>query len=76
MDLRKALFVTVVGSRSVVSVDLVAEEVATALAIKVDRIVVHKSSLEDFLMLIPSEMARNVFNNEAMFNTPTPLVAL
>lgn len=71
MDLRKALFVTVVGSRSAMSADLVAEEVATTLAIKVDRIVVHKSSLEDFLMLIPSEMARNVFNNEAMFNTPS-----
>lgn len=71
VDLRRALFVTVVGSRPAVSTDLVAE-VAAMLAIDVDRISMHKSLLEDFLALLPSEvMARSAYNSRAVLHTPS-----
>lgn len=69
VDLRRALFVTVVGSRPAVSTDLVAE-VAAMLAIDVDCISMHKSLLEDFLALLPSEvMARSAYNSRAVLHT-------
>jgi hypothetical protein len=62
----------VVGSRPEVFVDLVAHEVATVLALEVARISVHKSSPEDFLMLLPSEeMARSIYNSGATLHIPS-----
>lgn len=72
VDLRRALYVTMVGSRLEVSADLVADEVTTVLAFEVGRILVHKSAPEDFLMLLPSEeMAKSVYNNGAILHTPS-----
>jgi hypothetical protein len=66
--LRRALFVSIVGSRPEISGAEVRDEVARAFGIDVISISIHQSLPEDFLLLLPDEsLADRVFNGGKMF---------
>jgi hypothetical protein len=54
VELRRALFVTIVGTRPEVSGREVVEEVARYFQVEEDNMVIHHSMLEDFIMFLPN----------------------
>jgi hypothetical protein len=59
--LRRALFVSIFGSRPKISGAEVRDEVARAFGIDVNSISIHQSSPEDFLLLLPDESSAESF---------------
>jgi hypothetical protein len=69
--LRRALFVSIVGSRPEISGAEVRDEVARAFGIDVNSISIHQSLPEDFLLLLPDESsADRVFSGGKLFRGP------
>jgi hypothetical protein len=71
INLRKALFVTIAGTRPVVQGSEVLDEVARSFGVSIDKMSIHHSSPEDFLLFLPDEeMASKVFNDGRLFTGP------
>jgi hypothetical protein len=69
--LRRALFVTVTGTRPVVLGSEVLEEVARRYCINIDDMSIHQSKPEDFLLFLPDEeVATRVLNEGKPFRGP------
>jgi hypothetical protein len=54
-NLRRALFVTIVGTRPIVKGSEVVEEVAHSFNVKIEDMKIHQTKPEDFLLLLPDE---------------------
>lgn len=71
ISLRRALFVSIVGTRPTVQAEEVREEIASALGFEASLLLVHKSWPEDFLMIFPDEaMASRAYNNGELYHAP------
>lgn len=71
MDLRRALFVTIVGNRLRVLGSEVLEEVALKFDLDVSAMSMHQSKPEDFLLMLPDEdSAIRVLNGGKVFRGP------
>jgi hypothetical protein len=69
---RCALFVVVTGSRPQVTLEVFAAEVAAGFGLNEGSFSVHRSSPEDFVLVLDSEHAANeVYNNGSVFNSPS-----
>jgi hypothetical protein len=69
--LRRALFVTVTGTRPAVLGSDVLEEVSRRYCINIDDMSIHQSMPEDFLMFLPDEeVATRVLNEGKPFRGP------
>lgn len=72
VDLRRAMFVLIIGKKSMITLELVAEEVAVGFDLELASLSVHRTSPEDFVLLLPSEEAAlQVFNNGVVFDNLT-----
>jgi hypothetical protein len=69
--LRRALFVTVVGTRlEVLAVDII-EEIAQSFNVNTYNMSIHRAMPEDFLLFLPDEvMVSRVFNGGRIFRGP------
>jgi hypothetical protein len=69
---RCALFVVITGSRPRVAKEVFAAEVAAGFGLPEDSFSVHRSSPEDFVLILNSEQAAiEVYNNGSVFNSPS-----
>ena len=69
---RCALFVVITGSRPRVTTEVFAAEIAAGFGLLEDSFSVHRSSHEDFVLILNSEQAANeVYNNGSVFNSPS-----
>ena len=69
---RCALFVVVTGSRPEVTLEVFAAEVAAGFGLNEGSFSVHRSSPEDFVLVLDSEhKANEVYNNGSVFNSPS-----
>ena len=67
---RCALFVVVTGSRPRVAAETLADEVAAGFGLDASSFSVHRSYPEDFVLILNSEeLANQVYNNGAVFNS-------
>jgi hypothetical protein len=72
VDLRRAMFVLIIGKKSMITLELVAEEVAVGFDLELASLSVHRTSPEDFVLLLPSKAAAlQVFNNGVVFDNLT-----
>jgi hypothetical protein len=71
INLRKALFVAIAGTRPVVQGSEVLDEVARSFGVSIDKMSIHHSSPEDFLLFLPGEETTSrVFNDGRLFTGP------
>jgi hypothetical protein len=71
INLRKALFVTIAGTRPVVQGSEVLDEVARSFGVCIDNMSIQHSSPEDFLLFLPDEdTASRIFNGGRLFTGP------
>jgi hypothetical protein len=69
--LRRALFVTVVGTRPIILGSNVLEEVARRYCLNIDDMSIHQTMPEDFLLFLPDEeVATRVLNEGRPFRGP------
>jgi hypothetical protein len=68
---RRALFVTLVGTRPLIPGMLVMEEVVRVFYLHLDSLTIHQTKPEDFLLILPDEdSATRVFNDGKMLRGP------
>jgi hypothetical protein len=71
INLRKALFVTIAGTRPVVQGSEVLDEVARSFGVCIDNMSIQHFSPEDFLLFLPDEdTASRIFNGDRLFTGP------